>query len=89
MVELCRAVDCKTPCPPRHMMCTSHWAMVPTKMRQAIWAAFREAPPDGHSRHVPYLEACAKAVEKVAKLENKPPANSYRRMVDRLKEQAR
>lgn len=71
------------------LFCRSHWAMVPPAQQAAVWATYRATKGrDQRMRDVPYLTACAEAVEAVAaKLgvigaEN----NVYRRIVKKLGE---
>lgn len=58
-------------------------------MQGAILDAYRAHKSEAERcRSLAYMSACANAVEHIARLEGKPEANSYRRVVKLLEKQA-
>lgn len=39
--HVCHATKCTTPVPPKMFMCKRHWYMLPTSMRDKVWALYR------------------------------------------------
>jgi hypothetical protein len=33
----CHALGCTAPCPPKHLMCPGHWALVPTDLQAEVY----------------------------------------------------
>lgn len=89
MSHSCHYPHCGVPTPPRLLFCSTHWAMVPPAIQSRVYATFRAAGSrEARMRDVPYLTACAEAVEAVGtKLGVKGPENNvYRRIVKTLGE---
>lgn len=89
MSHACHYPHCGTPTAPRLLFCAPHWAMVPSAQQAAVWATYRATKgPDQRMRDVPYLTACAEAVEAVAAKLGVVGAenNVYRRIVQKLGE---
>jgi len=64
--HLCHAEKCRTEVPPRMLMCTKHWGMVPYKLQKAVWAHY---VPGQEIRKDPtgeYLDAAMEAINAVA-----------------------
>lgn len=40
MAHSCHARKCAATCPPTHLMCRRHWAMVPEAIKSAVWRAY-------------------------------------------------
>jgi hypothetical protein len=71
------------------LFCRKHWAMVPAAQQAKVWATFRATSNRAQRmRDVPYLTACAEAVEAVAAKLGVVGAenNVYRRIVKSLGE---
>jgi hypothetical protein len=61
-------------------MCAAHWRLVPLALRRAVRRANQErGGVGGNALYLPYLDACAQAVEIVAHHEMRCPENSFRR----------
>jgi hypothetical protein len=67
-------------------MCTVHWRMVPSALKRAVRRSSQERGGDGNSLYLPYLDACAQAVEIVALQEMLPSDNAFRRAATLLEE---
>lgn len=81
----CHANGCTWATERRLFMCLPHWRKVPSHLQAAVWAAYRAQPnATQRARSIDYMQACAEAVEHVARLEGKPEANTYRRVVAHL-----
>jgi hypothetical protein len=79
MTVLCKANGCSTPAQAMAMMCASHWRMLPAALRRTLRRSQQEC--GGTERDpalLPYLDACAQAVEFVAMQEMREPDNHYR-----------
>ena len=62
----CHAIGCETPVPPRLLMCSKHWFMVPKALQNAVW---RYYVPGQEIRKDPtpeYLEVMQEAINAVA-----------------------
>jgi hypothetical protein len=77
----CHANGCATPTDPKLFMCLEHWNMVPAMMQKEIWSQYKGTTREQRFEKIPYLQACALAVEHVAELEGKDSANSYRKLI--------
>lgn len=89
MSHTCHANGCNWATERRLLMCLPHWTKVPSDLQAAVWKAYRAQPnPTQRARDIAYMTACADAVEFVARLEGRPEANSYRRVVQLLQHQA-
>lgn len=42
MSHLCHASHCRVEVPPSKFMCKKHWAMLPKKMQDDIWNAYKD-----------------------------------------------
>lgn len=68
-------------------MCTAHWRMVPSALKRAVRRSFQErGGGEGSPLYLPYLDACAQAVEFVALHEMLPADNAFRRAATLLEE---
>lgn len=91
MSHRCHYPQCDTPTQPKMLFCLGHWRMVPEPQQRAVWATYRATTGrDDRMRNVPYLTACAEAVEAVAAKSGMKPEdarrNVYRRIVLKLAE---
>lgn len=68
----CHALNCEEHVPPRMHMCRTHWYMVPKKLRDALWAAYRPGQERTMSPSPEYLRAAAACIESVAVKESYP-----------------
>ena len=90
MSHRCHYPGCTTATPPRLLFCASHWAMVPRAQQDGVWAAYKGTTRGTRMTSIPYMTACAEAVEAVAAKLGVIGAeyNSYRRVIKTLGELA-
>lgn len=89
MIHRCHANGCSWATERWRFMCLAHWTKLPSHMQAAILAAYRANKTEvERCRSLAYMTACAEAVEYLARLEGKPEANSYRRVVMVMEKQA-
>ncbi|HSY29348.1 MAG TPA: hypothetical protein VK832_17685 [Burkholderiaceae bacterium] len=87
MTDRCQANACGTTIEEGAFMCTAHWRMVPPALRRAVRRASQECGGwQGNPLYLPYLDACAQAVEIVALQEKLPSDNAFRRAATLLEE---
>ncbi|HEY8023080.1 MAG TPA: hypothetical protein VIF60_00845 [Burkholderiaceae bacterium] len=85
MSGVCRANGCSTPAQSMLMMCSSHWRMLPSALQRTLRRSQQEcAGSESDPALVPYLDACAQAVEFVAMREMRKPDNRYRQALAML-----
>jgi hypothetical protein len=62
----CHAMGCRTACPPRHLVCGKHWAMVPADLQKLVYrcAAQRDGSAIDAS-WAPWWRAQARAIHAV------------------------
>ncbi len=85
MNHTCHANFCNIKTEPKLLMCKPHWKQLPNKLKNAVWLAFKGTTKESRIKSIPYLTACAEAVEFIAESENKAKDNTYRRIANRLK----
>ena len=69
MTHACHAEGCSKPCPPKHLMCGRHWAMVPQAERNEIWRHYRPGQEVDKRPTPEYLVAMKAATDAVARVE--------------------
>lgn len=62
----CHAFRCDTNVPPRMHMCKRHWLMVPKRLRDGLWDAYRPGQERRMDPTAEYLLAAARCVHAVA-----------------------
>lgn len=62
----CHARGCKTPVPPRMLMCAPHWRRVPKDLQARVWATYREGQEIRKDPSRVYLAAAEAAIASVA-----------------------
>ena len=67
--HLCHAIGCKTPVPPRMLMCRPHWRMVPKALRDAVLATYRPGQERTKDPSPEYLTYEMEAINAVAERE--------------------
>jgi hypothetical protein len=65
----CHAQGCTTSVPPRLLMCSRHWRMVPKPMQDAIWATYEPGQEIRKDPTTDYLRAAQAAINHVAERE--------------------
>lgn len=65
----CHAHGCKTLVPPRLLMCSRHWIMVPARLRNAVWNAYVEGQEVRKDPSSEYLDAATAAIDAVRESE--------------------
>lgn len=66
MKHTCHALGCKTPCPPRMLMCRACWSKVPRELQAEVYATVKKRKPDVDASWAPWWRAQAKAIAHVA-----------------------
>jgi hypothetical protein len=82
MSHTCHATGCKIEVPPTMFMCKRHWYMLPKRMRDAIWASYREGQCDDWNISHEYANAARAAVKFIADKEGVEPDFSVYDMLD-------
>lgn len=70
--HICHAINCETPCPPRHLMCARHWRMVPRNLQLDVWAMYEPGQETTKTPTPEYLDAAIAAINAVATKEGRP-----------------
>lgn len=65
----CHAKGCPVPVPPKMLMCTQHWYMVPKDLQAAVWHAYRPGQEVTKDPTREYLDAATAAIAAVAAAE--------------------
>lgn len=69
MNHTCHATGCSKACPPKHLMCGRHWAMVPLPQKAEIWRHYRPGQEVDKQPSVAYLNVMRAAIDAVARAE--------------------
>ncbi len=85
-VHCCQALGCLVALQRMHLMCPRHWALVPISIQVEITNSYRR---QACINSPTYYEACAEAIEFVARHERVPTMNRYRSITQRFKERRR
>jgi hypothetical protein len=62
----CHARGCTMHVPPRLLMCSRHWRLVPAELKRAIWLHYRRGQEITKDPSPEYLEAMKAAIDAVA-----------------------
>lgn len=65
IAHLCHVPGCPTAVPRKMLMCRSHWARVPLKLRQKVWAAYRSGQEVDKQPSAEWLHAAKAAIDAV------------------------
>jgi len=65
----CHARGCSKKCPPEHLMCGSHWKLVPAHLQRQVWDNYRPGQCDDKRPSRAWFEAADAAIDAVAKHE--------------------
>lgn len=71
MSHRCHAERCEAEVPPKLLMCRRHWFMVPKRLRDAVWATYREGQEISKDPSPEYMEAQQAAIAAVALCEGR------------------
>lgn len=82
MAHHCHATDCKTVVPPEMFMCKKHWFKLPKRLRDRVWAAYRNGQCDDWQISHEYANAAREAVRYIAEMEGKRPDTLVYDMLD-------
>jgi hypothetical protein len=86
-MDKCQANGCREAIQVGAFMCSTHWSTVPSALKRTVRRSFRERGGEQRNcRYLPYLDACAQAVEFVAMHEMVTMDNAFRRAVTLLEE---
>lgn len=67
--HLCHAEDCDVEVPPRMLMCSLHWRMVPRDLQRRVWATYVKEQETRKNPTREYMLAARAAIEAVAQKE--------------------
>lgn len=67
--HLCHARGCRTPVPPKMLMCKRHWRMVPPELQRAVWANYRPGQCDDKRPSQEWMAAANAAIVAVLRKE--------------------
>lgn len=67
----CHARGCPVAVPPKLLMCTKHWRMVPKALQAAVWATYRAGQEVRKDPTREYLAAADAAIDAVAEKEGR------------------
>lgn len=65
MKHSCHLPGCDRPTPPRHLMCKTHWSMVPGPIQDEVYATVKQRGPNVDSTWAPWWRAQALAIDAV------------------------
>lgn len=66
----CHAIDCRASCPPRFLMCPSHWRMVPLELQHEVCrTVVLRAPRSVDATWAPWWRAAHRAIDHVYRAE--------------------
>lgn len=66
MNHRCHALGCKTPCPPRMLMCRTHWSRVPPHLQREVYATVGKRGRVVDATWAPWWRASHQAIAAVA-----------------------
>lgn len=70
--HLCHARGCTRKVPPERLTCRDHWFLIPKKIRDAVWAAYREGQCDDMEPSKEWMLAAEAAIGFLARREGRP-----------------
>ena len=73
MAHTCHATGCTREVPPAMFMCKPHWFSLPRRLRNAIWATYREGQEDDKQPSRAYCLVAIECVKYIAAQEGKEP----------------
>lgn len=76
MKHTCHATACVTEVPRERLFCSKHWYMLPYRMRQDVWRAYRPGQCEDLNPSTEYCKVAKNAVRYVAKKEGIRPDTS-------------
>lgn len=77
LAHTCHIPGCETPCPPRHLFCGTHWAMVPRDLQDEVYATVKKRGRYIDASWAPWWRAQAKATAAVLR-KTRPVGDSER-----------
>lgn len=78
----CHALGCTASCPPRHLMCEGHWAMVPAELQTEVYATAKARGPYADATWAPWWRASHRAIHAVRLLERPDLADQLGKWLD-------
>ena len=89
MAHTCHATECHARVPPEMFMCRRHWFSLPKRLRDRIWATYRDGQCDDWEISHAYADAARECVQFIAAKEGKQPDTAVYDFLDpeRTKEQ--
>jgi hypothetical protein len=85
--HICHAEKCVRVCPPYHLMCGKHWAMLTQEMRRRVQAHYRAGQCTGKVRpSLAWFTVARLAIMHVAEIEKTLPIDVIAACVEKLNE---
>jgi len=69
LIHHCHAYACITRCRPEHLMCATHWRMVPSDLQSEVWKHYRPGQCEDMQPSPEWFVAAETAIAAVATLE--------------------
>ena len=82
MSHHCHATGCNVAVPPEMFACKRHWYLLPKRLRDAIWAAYRPGQCDDWQISKAYADAAREAVRWLAEKDEIEPDTSIYDMLE-------
>lgn len=81
-MHLCHATGCEIQIPPVMFMCRKHWFSLPKKLRDQVWATYRQGQCEDWAISHAYADAARAAVRFIAGKEGREPDTSIYDLLD-------
>lgn len=69
--HVCHADGCQKVVPPAMLMCTRHWRLVPSDLKDAVWAHYVTGQEHRKNPTAAYMAAARAAIDAVATKEGR------------------
>lgn len=73
----CHAHRCDKACPPKHLMCSEHWAEVPAHIQKDVYRYAKRRAPTVNKTWAPWWRAAHQAIAHVMRVEGYSIADAY------------
>lgn len=67
----CHAIGCSKSVPPKMLMCSAHWALVPRELQRQVWSAYVPGQEVKKNPTPMYLDIMQQAIRAVARKEGR------------------
>ncbi len=79
----CHAAGCHNPCPPKHLMCGTCWALVPPDLQTEVYRTVGLRGPEVDHTWAPWWEAQGRAIAAVARITYPDKIDKIDKMLDK------